>query len=560
MSWKYTSSFSPRDRLTGRDSTQLKYGHIHSGIDTNLDRWSGVSANLKSQKNFGESIEHGPVWARTRLNEITAGRKNKSPYENSSLDTTSIKRGDCKDSVTSKPRKFYGRSLTTTNYESGTYEPKSNFLDFQKKSDKSPTGSDSSSIDSPYLVGGLSKLIGSKASNSLNAAIVNAAAAKKSNKSYDIENEEATITMVTRGTSPTPTVSTVYLRSKRSDYGLEKKVPKRKKNSEVVSKETQTDREVNWNKYAVYGDSNVCPKGWMSYSDKPSPTRSRSSISKSHSPNSDVQESKRTSYFSLGSSRPNESIRGDESSDISTPDSPQKSFIPKPCSLSRNLSTSSGSSDHEKKIYKSNLGTSKNSLKLNLGKRESTFSNPSSPLQVYSTDKMEKLSPKVIVESCIDLAEASSASESSEEESSSEDESQSHGVMTVKKSVTNFLKNIPNSSSQNQSKSNSHQNLHGSGFQKVDFRKIESGERAWWMESTDRVGDENESTDHQGHLLPNLKHQLSPVNRTPSKNNDLLGPDDAFEIHDGYQGSTYIKGEAGKICGNLSNLARTNGK
>lgn len=519
MSWKYsTSTYPSRDNSATREPPQSKYGFLNSKFGSStLDRRSGwsssVSGDSKFNRNHTDSVEHVPVWGKASSvsDNLASVQRLKERY-NPNEETPKDKKSENKDLPSHKSAKFYGRSYTSLQVDNRATDDNSSFSKFRRKLEKpaepaeknsfvSRFGSSFRSLDPPkslYIPSETSKLPTRKYSSDLSPSTVHAFLGDKYTRSDKIESPDEKITVVTRGTSPTPTASAVYLRSKRTDYGIEKRVSRPRKRPDMVHKEVQTDREdFSFSKYAIYSDSNIRTKPWSSYVDKYSSVNSYSP--KFSTRTSYSTEGKRDHFSTLGVSNLNECKRStsrEESDDPTTPDSLHKSPTGKPPLIK----------EAEKKFYvrKSPPSSFRLPLKFDNAKSELIKSpvspnHPSSPLQckitspevpktVYKPGGVQ--SPKVTIDRCPDLmqaiADVSSASESSEEESSSEDEAEnpSSGGITIKKSITNFLQNIPNSPNtptQSQTRSNL--------YQKINFKRIESGEKAWWMESTDKVVD-----------------------------------------------------------------------
>ncbi|KAK6626886.1 hypothetical protein RUM44_009363 [Polyplax serrata] len=506
MSWKYStaSSYVPRDSASTRESTQAKHflnSKLSStGLDARRSGWSSSNISTDSGKfhrNLIESVEHSPVWSRTNTAENPASvQRLKERYN---LTDDHIKSRDTKDVTGHKPQKFYGRSYTSLHVDDRTTpETNSNYSKFRRKLDKSPEiekntyGLNKFSTNLRPLEPSKTLFKPSETSrlpirtNSNDSSPNSLHSVNRSPVITDTpDSPDIVVTVVTRGTSPTPTVSAVYLRTKRSDFGIEKRITRPRKKPEMVHKEIQTDKEaLSYSKYSVYGDCNVRTTPWSPYSDKYSTGNSYNS-----------KYTSRTGYNSLGTDY--RSISRDDSENATTPESPLKSPIGKPPFVKE---------DKKPYVRKSPPSNFRLPLKHDGGKTEGSKSPnsphyPTSPLQckVTTTELPRSVckmggnqSPKVTIDRCPDLmqaiADVSSASESSEEESTSEDDSDQQPAscaMTIKKSITNFLQNIPNGPVQSQTRSNLLQKTNTS--QKINFRRIESGEKAWWMDSNDKV-------------------------------------------------------------------------
>ncbi|XP_043255828.1 LOW QUALITY PROTEIN: dentin sialophosphoprotein-like [Colletes gigas] len=91
------------------------------------------------------------------------------------------------------------------------------------------------------------------------------------------ENETVTLTMVTRGTSPSPPASSSFVRSRRADIGIahQKEVIRARRRTESKDQDAQCDRLEDGSRYSRYGGGGrVSGTPWSSYLDKFSSTNS----------------------------------------------------------------------------------------------------------------------------------------------------------------------------------------------------------------------------------------------------------------------------------------------
>ena len=548
MSWKYSSCL-PRDNLSSRDS---KFGILNSK-SSNFDRrsvWSSslTSDNSKFLRGKGETTDHGPVWSRTNDNQASVQRL-KERYNGTDdigRDVKTIKRTETKELPVTKSGKFYGRSYTSLNIDEKPSETNSSYSKFRRKlNDKSPADLDlgkqhayeskfNINLQSPTspmkssLYSSDSKLPLKKYATDFSpTSLENSSRGDEikinNNNNKSKNHQENLVTVVTRGTSPTPTVSTVYLRSKRFDYGLEKTISRPLKKPEMVNKEVQTDREdFSVSKYSLLCD-NVRTKPKTSYVDKYSPsTLYTPKYSTRNTYGTDVK--KEYGNNALGETNLNatkRSVSREEQSDVpTTPESPNKIALGRPPSI---LKTPTGSfiRDPDSKLTvrrsppssfrSSSFMTNNDSSKTDLQIKSPT--SPKSPIAtplqckithtepVMSVNKVinENHPPPINIVNCSDMhaIDSSSASESSEEEEeSSSDESDNQTtscspMMAAKKSISNFLQNIPHALRQSQSRSNLYAKSNNPSTQKSKFHRISSGEKPWWLDNNnnDRVPD-----------------------------------------------------------------------
>ncbi|XP_024946299.1 uncharacterized protein LOC107273227 isoform X3 [Cephus cinctus] len=123
----------------------------------------------------------------------------------------------------------------------------------------------------------------------------------------DKVEELVTVTVVTRGTSPTPPASSTYVRTRRADSArvLQKEVTRSRNKPETKDEEIQSDRMDDTARYSRYGSgARVAASPWTSYLDKYTPGGAAYC---SRTYNSSNNTSSTSSRVGFGYSRSNES-------------------------------------------------------------------------------------------------------------------------------------------------------------------------------------------------------------------------------------------------------------
>nr|XP_031838974.1 uncharacterized protein LOC116429783 [Nomia melanderi] len=85
------------------------------------------------------------------------------------------------------------------------------------------------------------------------------------------DNDTLTLTMVTRGTSPSPPASSSYVRSRRADIGIshQKEVTRARRKSETKDQEVQCERTEDSSRFSRFGaGGRISESPWSSYLDK----------------------------------------------------------------------------------------------------------------------------------------------------------------------------------------------------------------------------------------------------------------------------------------------------
>lgn len=84
------------------------------------------------------------------------------------------------------------------------------------------------------------------------------------------ENEFVTLTVVTRGTSPTPPASSSYVRNRRAEINVihQKEVIRLRKLPDTTDEEIQCDQMEETSRFSRYGSSNRVSGAWSTYLDK----------------------------------------------------------------------------------------------------------------------------------------------------------------------------------------------------------------------------------------------------------------------------------------------------
>lgn len=95
------------------------------------------------------------------------------------------------------------------------------------------------------------------------------------------ENEFVTLTVVTRGTSPTPPASSSYVRNRRAEINVahQKEVIRLRKLPDTTDEEIQCDQMEETSRFSRYGSSNRVSGAWSTYLDKYSSASSTGSPS-----------------------------------------------------------------------------------------------------------------------------------------------------------------------------------------------------------------------------------------------------------------------------------------
>lgn len=126
------------------------------------------------------------------------------------------------------------------------------------------------------------------------------------------DNEFSTLTIVTRGTSPTPPASSSYVRSRRAEIGIvhQKEVTWPREPPDTLDKETQCDRGEETSRFSRFSGSNRVSgaPSWSSYLDKYSgaPSAAGSSVYSSRGFNNTNSSSARLNSFAY---RSNDAMR-----------------------------------------------------------------------------------------------------------------------------------------------------------------------------------------------------------------------------------------------------------
>ncbi|XP_076647366.1 formin homology 2 domain containing isoform X5 [Halictus rubicundus] len=122
------------------------------------------------------------------------------------------------------------------------------------------------------------------------------------------DNDTLTLTMVTRGTSPSPPASSSYVRSRRADVGIahQKEVVRARRRPETKDQEVQCDRAEDSSRFSRFGGGGrISESPWSSYLDKFSSSNSGGSGVYGRSYNSSGSTAN-TRVNSFAFSRPND--------------------------------------------------------------------------------------------------------------------------------------------------------------------------------------------------------------------------------------------------------------
>lgn len=129
--------------------------------------------------------------------------------------------------------------------------------------------------------------------------------------------ENETITMVTRGTSPSPPASSSFVRSRRADIGIasQREVTRVRKKTETKDQEVQSERLEDGSRFSRFGGGGrISGAPWTTYLDKFSSNSSGSGVY-ARGFNGGSTANSRVNSFAF--SRPNDTSRNDPSSKVS---------------------------------------------------------------------------------------------------------------------------------------------------------------------------------------------------------------------------------------------------
>jgi len=390
---------------------------------------------------------------------------------------------------------------------------------------------------------------------------------EKFERAHREEQEKQTITMVTRSTSPTQPSASIYIRTRRADSArtIEKTVQRSKIRPSSTDKDTQVDENTiqlatPTNKYSSYLTDKVKPRvsylGVSSPSSytpvsrlsRPPPTLARyqepsefrRSVSRDRKltpePEVYISSLKDSSKFSKPTT-PTTTLSSDKPKDVST----VPSKISNSSTTVSNISTSTSSPFSSSKVQKptslsisiQTKGKSKSPLSEERPRSRTQESDTSISVSGFSNTTTSKdTAPKTPTAfSPPPKPESDSESESESEETSTtttsdsdtdddvEELTKSSEPPSIKKSITNFLQNLPHVLSRG--------NLGMSGsIAKLKFTHVDSGERAWWLDSTGDVPEGVLKLAPSNKAISNSKNHLAPnaflVNRQYSRDKDWL--------------------------------------
>lgn len=134
-------------------------------------------------------------------------------------------------------------------------------------------------------------------------------------------NDTITLTMVTRGTSPSPPASSSFVRSRRADIGIshQKEVTRVRKKIESKDQEVQCDRVEETSRFSRYGGGGrISGAPWSSYLDKFSSNSSGSPVySRGYNSTGNATNSRVNSFAFVRSNDTAISSRNDSASKVS---------------------------------------------------------------------------------------------------------------------------------------------------------------------------------------------------------------------------------------------------
>ncbi|XP_054004354.1 dentin sialophosphoprotein-like [Hylaeus anthracinus] len=140
------------------------------------------------------------------------------------------------------------------------------------------------------------------------------------------DNDTVTLTMVTRGTSPSPPASSSFVRSRRADIGIthQKEVTRARRKTETKDQETQCDRVEDTSRFSRYaGGGRISGSPWSSYLDKFS-SNSNSAPVYNRGFNNGNPTNSRVNSFAYGRSNDNAAASRNESVSKVSPSSSQE--------------------------------------------------------------------------------------------------------------------------------------------------------------------------------------------------------------------------------------------
>lgn len=574
MSWKYSVPYTTRDLSSSRDNgSQSKFGTspvTSSYGSERQNRWSASSANVEPARTYRMNVsqaDQSAIRAKTSVSDNSSSvvQRLKERYSSSnSLVNDS-------DKPTSTPHRPYGRSLTTMSVGNPSLKTKQlsfeadgrreygssrNGLDGKSSVRKSPERDRTTSYehkfrrsDSNQSSSYESKLYSPKSPEVFTSRFLSSKSITNDKQHNDNEvsrqDEEAegeVVTVVARGTSPSQTTTSIYLRTRRADFGIEKKIHRPKIKPPFSHKETQTDKpEQSHISRFGYSDINSKAKPWSTYLGGSS-YNSRYSSRSSYKEKDSSAAPTRIDFSGTGHrALSRESSTLEPKSPDSAPRSPVTSESPQ---SPKSISDTFKQSEQHVTAKPPTSFRSTETIKFNLQKpglcnKEGDKVVPlrktpsiSKPLKIETTSasddqansptpnciNLKKISPmkseppKPVGNQVMNaitngnITDSSSMSESSsEDETSSSDEEveriKASETSFVKKSITNFLQNIPNNISNmgmrkqpssadliNRSKSSVFHKLNQlAPPPKITFSRVESGERAWWMDGNEPV-------------------------------------------------------------------------
>ncbi|KZC14194.1 FH1/FH2 domain-containing protein 3, partial [Dufourea novaeangliae] len=309
-----------------------------------LDRYNRATSCEKSREpdgvsRYGSGTYHGSGLARSYGNESRIEKKERSDhppvsYRGLRSNSGRSSREPSPEVSVGKANSFrvysrassYSRSGANSGASESSSAPissrfgsagSSRFLSLRSSNDRVPAAISYSGSDRFRTSGSKPMSANSKNEDSAKTSSDKDTSQESSAKSEELEtdnrlqnNDNVTLTMVTRGTSPSPPASSSFVRSRRADIGIahQKEVTRTRKRTERKDQESQYDRLEDNSRYSRFtGNGRISGSPWSSYLDKFSSSNSSGSPVYSRGFNSTSGTTNtRVNSFALSRSNDNE--------------------------------------------------------------------------------------------------------------------------------------------------------------------------------------------------------------------------------------------------------------
>lgn len=310
-SLKYGSRAGSKEDLT---SISSRYGPRASRADAKDEIPRLRSSSISSRDDIGSTLSKYTSSRHSSKEDLTAPS---SKYINSRF----LPKNSVEKSYTaySKPsssieekRRSRDNLLQVLQSRASTKSP---VQTYKEEKPKSPVTIAKSPITTTKSPAPTKSPITIKTSQNISKKEVKVSSDESTEETDESEDEMETVTVITRGTSPTPPSNSTFVRTRRADMAriLQKDIqrPKNRNMDKMVDKEMQSDRLDDTARYSRFGSSTISAAPWSSYLDL-----------KYNSPRSNYTPSTTSSRFSNSS---NYNYKSKESSPVSLSNSQSKS-------------------------------------------------------------------------------------------------------------------------------------------------------------------------------------------------------------------------------------------